>query len=180
MSLRKAIGAAPLAVSVAVLAHVIVLGFSHEPGGGRSAELFSSLCLALAFGVAGSFGSGFFAVDAPRAKNARPSIAATFLLAAAGTAIFGGIECTEGNSIFGSMLAVAIVSIPIAFVVLAIATAVRRVATAAGFHYGAFVRRVCRRRAADVTQIVFVTRTRVVVFAVARRAMRGRAPPLQA
>jgi hypothetical protein len=178
MTLRKAVGASPLAVSVAVLDHLATFGLDHEPGEGSATELFTWLAVALACGLVGAFGAGFFGTARDARKSARPSWLETSLLAAAGSASFGFIELSEGHPFLASIAHVALVSIPVAFVVAFVARYVRGIATMAGSRCGAFVRRMLRHVGPRITRIAAPRRSLTVALAVARDSSRGRAPPL--
>lgn len=167
----------PLAVLVAVLAHVTAFGSDHAAGGAYATALSGILAgaLTLRLGVAFARSArsvrGTFATRYDLGKSA-------LLLAIFAALAFAGIELSEGHAIFGAGLVPLVALLPIAFLVLVVARRVDRFAARVGSLAAVYLRRPTRRVVA-----AFVRRSRSRAGAAAvhdRRVARGRAPPLAA
>jgi hypothetical protein len=178
MTLRRALFASPLAVLVAVLAHVAAFGFSHAPGAERAPELFGTLGVALAFGLVLTFASGLLGGARASAEPATARWYGPLFLALAGAASFGCIEYSEGHFAVRTLLEAAVVSIPIAYLVAFLARATRRALRAAGAGYGDFICRALARTGRASARIPRDFGARVSRSLVVAAARRGRAPPI--
>jgi hypothetical protein len=175
MTLRRAFWALPLAVSVAVLAHLVVFGTSHAPGAAHAPELLGTLGVLLGLGVfsaflGGAVGRGRTSIaTGPQLRYGSPLLA----MASAGT--FALIEISEGHLALGPFLAALVACLPLAFAALGFARATHRVAYAAGV----CVAGLASRRQPARPAIVLTRRapSRTFAPAVARGSRRGRAPP---
>jgi hypothetical protein len=178
MSVRRALFASPLAVVVAICAHLVALGFDHAPGAQRASELLGALGAALALGIATAFASGL--VRGARAEAA-PHLArwyAPLFLAAAGAASFGCIEFAEGHFALRALLEAALVSLPLAYVVAYLACAARSVLRAAGASYGDSVCAASSRASRAIVRLAREVRACIAHSFVVRGILRGRAPPI--
>ena len=176
MTLRRALYASPLAVLVAVFAHIVAFGFGHAPGAERSSELLGALGAALALGIFGAFASGLLGVRATREPDASAWYAPLFL-AVAGTASFGCIEFSEGHVVLRALLEVALLSIPLAYLLTFVARSARSVVRAAGASYGNFVCRALSNACLATARIARDAYPCAATSFVARGPLRGRAPP---
>lgn len=105
MSIRR-LSAVPLALLVAVLAHVATFGFEHAPGGRHAGELFGVLGAALLLmGLAAFFRAVLFGASAGIAAMKRGTDE-TLALAAAGFGCYGLLELAEGRLPPGGVLPV--------------------------------------------------------------------------
>jgi hypothetical protein len=177
MTLRRALAASPLALLVAVFAHISAFGFSHAAGAQRAPELLGTLGAALALGVVAAFASGLLRGAHARAERGATRWYAPLALAAAGVASFGCIEFSEGHFAIRALLEAAVVSIPFAYVVASIARATRSVLRAAGATYGDFICRALPRAARATARIARDFGTSVPRWFVAGAGLQGRAPP---
>jgi hypothetical protein len=176
MTLRRALFASPLAVLVAVFAHLAAFGFSHAPGAQRAPEFLGALGAALALGVGCAFASGLLGVRATAEPVAGRWYAPLFL-AAAGAASFGCIEYSEGHFLVRTLFEAAFVSIPLAYLVAFIALATHRALCAAGATYGDFICRALPRAGRATARIARASHASFTRSFVAGGTLRGRAPP---
>jgi hypothetical protein len=175
MTLRRAFWALPLAVTVAVLAHVAVFGFSHAPGAGHAPELLSALGTMLGLGLFGAFLGGALGAARGSITTERRLGYAPLWLAAAAAGAFALIELSEGRLALGPWLEALAAILPLATGVAFAALSADRAARRAGLGFAALAR--LRPRSA---RAIFITRSGPV-FALAYVAWpgmrRGRAPP---
>jgi hypothetical protein len=177
MTLRRALSASPLALLVAVVAHVSAFGFSHAPGAERAPELLGALGAALALGVAGAFTSGLLGGLRTDAEPVPARWYAPLFLAAAGAASFGCIEFSEGHFALRTLLEAAVVSVPLAYLVAFVARATRRVLRTAGATYGDYICQALPRAGRATARIAYRFGASVCRSFVAGAVLRGRAPP---
>jgi hypothetical protein len=177
MTLRRALCASPLAILVAVLAHVVAFGFSHAPGAERAPELLGMLGSALVLGAAVAFASGLVGGVRASAESGAARWYAPLFLAAAGAAGFACIECSEGHFLVRTLLEATIVSIPLAYLVAFVARATRGALQAAGATYGDYICRAHGRANRATTRIARDFTTSISRSLVTRGTLRGRAPP---
>jgi hypothetical protein len=177
MTLRKALWALPLTVSVAVLAHLATFGFLHAPGAGHSAVLLGALGVMLGLALLGTFAGGLVARTRPIATERRFGYA-PLLLAAAGAATFGLIELSEGHLAFAAVLQAAIASVPIAYLVAFTARSARHAAHEAGVLCARIASHSDRSHALSVATRVRGGRRVRFASSLVRGTSRGRAPPL--
>ena len=189
MLLRRLFVGAPLAVVVAVVAHVAGFGFAHAPGTTHALDLAFALGSALAALAGGVILRGFArgrafrlpGASQPLARSRHANLASVAQLTAFAALAFIAIEALEGNlAHVGSLHAlVALVAlVPIAMVVGWLAPR----AGATLCELGSSLRASLGTRGRDPLALALARRsTRVFAasqFAFARR--RGRAPPLRA
>ncbi|GAC1490802.1 MAG: hypothetical protein NVS1B2_01190 [Vulcanimicrobiaceae bacterium] len=181
MLLRRLGSSVPLAVFVAVLAHVAGFGSTHAPGSQHAIELLVALAVALA-ALAGGIvvRAALAAAGHRRVAHVPPSplghrLASAGVLAAFAALAFAAIEASEGNVIVDGSVRALVALLPIATLVTLLAPRARRALHAIGTRVAvalvAHVRRDGARFAA-----------RRLVRAIARSADRrgtrlGRAPP---
>jgi hypothetical protein len=186
MLLRRLLAGGPLAVLVAVLAHVAGFGFTHAPGTTHALDLAVALGSALATLVGVVVLRGFARGRGPRAQIVpvtlvRPwstRFASVAELTGFAALAFVAIEALEGNLAFGGSLRAIIALVPIAMLVAWLAphagTTLREI--------GISLRAPLQTRGRDnVAPTSAHPSARVVATshtAIARR--RGRAPPLTA
>lgn len=173
MPLRRLWAGLPLAVLVALLAHVAGFGFAHVPGGGHVASLLVTLAVALAALALAAFA---------RAVFTRRSIATTTdvrksaaWLAFLGAVAFAAIELAEGHGIFDAGLRPLLTTLPLALVVALFARGADRALARVAARIATYLRRERARTGSD-----YLGRTRARIATVAhdvRRATCGRAPP---
>lgn len=180
MTLRRAAAALPLALSVAVVAHVAGFGADHVPGGGHAAVLLFGLFAALAALAGWTFGAGYFG------RPSRPSIATSATdgylwatLTAGGALAFLAMEAIEGHlALAPGSLAALLALVPSALLVAICSRRLEASALRAGYDSA----RVCEAlprlsssRAARGPVLAFSATSTYVA-----RTTRGRAPPLPA
>jgi hypothetical protein len=173
MTLQRALWASPLAVAVAVLAHLAVFGSGHAPGADHAASLWVVLLGGLGLSVGGAFIAGAIGSKFPIATNGRLGYAA---LLAASAATFGLIEFSEGHLAGAPWLSAILVMLPLALAVSWLAGSAGRAAYSAGAAFVAVVERDRRRRPALLILRRAAVPVRAASFASGTR--RGRAPPL--
>jgi hypothetical protein len=173
MTLQRAFWGLPLAVAVAVLAHLAVFGLQHAPGGGHSAELLTALAAALGLSLAGAFFAGALGSKRPIATPARLGYSPLALAAAAAVA-YGLIELSEGHAA-GPWPAAVATMLPLALAVAWLARAAGRAAHGAGLAFATYAAQPRARRPAAFTLCRAGAPARSVSFASGTR--RGRAPP---
>jgi hypothetical protein len=178
MSLRRVLWASPLAVSVAILAHLVTFGFAHAPGGSHATALLGVLAMSLVFGLARAFAGGLFGT-APRGSAVERSTRfAPLLLAGAGAAAFAFIEFSEGHLALPALLVAALAAVPLAALVRSTSRSADRAARRAGAHCAAFA--IATRRLARLAAASYVTGDRLesVATTFVLGTLRGRAPPI--
>jgi hypothetical protein len=164
-----------LAVSVAVLAHLVVFGTSHAPGAAHAPELLGTLGALLGLGVFGAFLGGALGLRRTPIATRSQLRYEPLLLALASAGTFALIEISEGHLALGPCFKALLVCLPLAFAALAVARATHRAVRAAGVRFAALTRPRRPRRAAIVLSRRRPPRT--FATAVARGSRRGRAPP---
>jgi hypothetical protein len=132
--------ASPLAVSVAVLAHLVAFGSLHAPGGSHAPALLGILGVTLALGLVGTFAGGFFAVAPERIATEARFRYGPLLLAAGGAAAYGLIELSEGHLALSAFLTAALSSLPLAYFIAFAARYARRAARNAGVRCAVLIR----------------------------------------
>ncbi|GAC1548378.1 MAG: hypothetical protein NVS3B16_21250 [Vulcanimicrobiaceae bacterium] len=176
MALRRLLVAVPLAVLVAVLAHVAGFGFAHAPGGDHASALFELLAGSLAALLAGAVYRGSVAsTPTPIAtKHAGRKGAVALAVLAAGA--LAAIELAEGHSLFGSAgLLPLLALIPLAVAVRSAARCASGLAARAGGQLAVYLRRVPGGSGAGFARRC---RCRIRPYgSTVRRVTRGRAPP---
>jgi len=175
MTLRRAFWALPLAVAVAVLAHVAVFGFSHAPGGGRAPELLSALGTMLGLGLFGAFLGGALGTARSSITTEHRLGYAPLWLAGAAAGAFALIEFSEGRLALGPWLEALAAILPLAFAVAFAALSAGRAVRRAGIRLTA----LGRLRPRDARSIFVTRRAPVCVpaYVVSPGRRRGRAPP---
>jgi hypothetical protein len=133
--------ASPLAVLVAVLAHLVAFGSQHVPGGSHAPALLGILGATLALGLVGAFAAGLFARPRPPIATDRSRRYAPLLLAAAGAAAYGLMELSEGHLALSAFLTAVLASLPLAYFVASAAHVARRAARQAGARCAALLER---------------------------------------
>jgi hypothetical protein len=176
MTVRRALCASPLAVLVAVCAHLVAFGFGHAPGAERASALLEALGAALALGVCGAFAAGLLGADAKHERDASVWCMPLFL-AAAGTASFGCIEYSEGHFALRTLFEAALLSIPLAYFVALVARSTRSAIRGAGAACGEFVCRTRARHTGSLARFVCDAITFSANSIVTLGSLRGRAPP---
>jgi hypothetical protein len=178
MTLKRALSAAPLAVAVALLAHLAVFGFGHAPGAEHAAGLLAALAAALGLSFGATFLAGALGFVSPIATSRRIGYAGPLGLAALSAVTFGLIECSEGHGHLASAPwpAAVLAILPIAIAVAWLAGCAGRAVYGAGNALAEYVPQPRRRR----PSFFFLQRAQVPVRAAsyAPGARRGRAPPL--
>jgi hypothetical protein len=176
MTLKRALSTAPLAVAVAVLAHVAVFGHGHAPGADHAAALLTVLAAALALWLGATFFAGALGFAAPIATSGCIGYRGPLALAALSAATFGLIEFSEGHLAAAPWLHVVFAILPIALVVAWLSARAGRAVYDAG---NALAGSVSRPRRGKPT-VFFLQRAQVPVRAAsyAPGARHGRAPPL--
>ena len=186
MLLRRLLVGGPLAILVAVLAHVAGFGFAHAPGTGHALDL--AIALGSAFATLGCAVvlRGFARGRGPTARSTvrlpfpallakRTSVAE---LSAFAALAFVAIEALEGNLAFGESLRAIAALVPFAILVAWLAPQANRKLVEIGIS----LRTSFETRRRDGAVLSFA-RESVHVFATSQCASsrrRGRAPPLTA
>jgi hypothetical protein len=176
MSLQRALWATPLALAVAVLAHLAVFGSGHTPGAEHATALWVALAAGLGSSLAGAFFAGAFGSKRPIATNAGLGYG-PFALAAASAVAFGLIELSEGRLGSVPWLPVAFAILPLALAVAWAGSRAGQAAYRAGASFAGCAGRPVRRgNPASLVLRRAAVPVRAVSFASGNR--RGRAPPL--
>jgi hypothetical protein len=177
MTIRTALWACPLTVSVAVLAHLAAFGGDHAPGGEHAPILFGGLALMLGAALVATFAGGLLGRALGPIATGRRCRYAPLFLAAAGAATFALIECSEGHSPFAALLRASLFCIPFAYLLALAAASARRATHDAGRSCARAV--FGMRRGGGTGAAIRLDRGRRLAFAasVACGATRGRAPP---
>jgi hypothetical protein len=176
MTLRRALWTAPLAVSIAVLAHLAVFGLGHAPGAAYAPELLGSLGAALLLGLLGAFLGGAVGRAQPVITTERRFGYAPLLLAGAAAGTFALIELLEGHVAAAPLLLALAASLPLALGVLRLSGAARRAAHDAGHRLAVYLERAARA-ARPAAFLLRGPGARAFAPAVVRGSRRGRAPP---
>ena len=185
MPLRRLWAGGPLALFVAILAHVAGFGRAHAPGAEHAGELLVVLAIALAVlaaavllrSLARAMGARNRAAGSPTTMPSTPRALAGYVAALAALAglAFAALEFVEGHLVTSGSLRSALALLPVAAIVAVIANRAGRTLDDIGSRIGAAL-------AACAHDIVTAFAPRAVVrlrIGVARRggALRGRAPP---
>lgn len=176
MTLRVSWAGLPLAVLVAVLAHVAGFGSSHAPGNGHATGLLVALGLALALLVASVFLLAAAGGSGAARSVARPGSPANVLgLATLGAAVLLAIEIAEGHAALAGSLPALAALLPIAALVALVARHAHCSLDAAGARCRAGLRRAAPRIWGGFA--AYATYRVDARSAVRRDVSRGRAPP---
>ena len=174
MLLRRLLVGGPLAVLVAVLAHVVGFGFAHAPGTAHALDLAVALGSALA-----TLGSATVLWGSARENElrARSTIASVAELSAFAALAFVAIEALEGNVALGGSLRAFAALVPIAMLVAWLApradTKLRE--------FGISLRASLQRYRDDIALCFARASTRLLATSQTTSSRcRGRAPPQHA
>jgi hypothetical protein len=176
MTLKRALSAAPLAVAVAVLAHLAVFGSGHAPGAEHAAGLLTVLAAALGLSFGATFLAGALGSVAPIATSRRIGYSGPLGLVVLSAATFGLIEFSEGHLAAAPWLAILIAILPIALAVDRLSDRAER----AFYDAGNALAALAPKARSGGPSVFFLQRAHVPVRAVsyAPGSRRGRAPPL--
>jgi hypothetical protein len=175
MTLNRALWASPLAVAVAVLAHVVVFGAGHAPGAEHASGLLGFLAAALGLALGATFLAGALGVANPIATGRRFGYSAPLALTGLSAVTFGLIELSEGHPAAATWLAAILVMLPIALAVTWLAERTTRAVYGAGIAFASFA--LAPRRRGPATSLLLRAYVPVRAVSIARGARRGRAPP---
>jgi len=122
MTFRRLAVAVPLAMLTGAGIHLAVAGFEHAPGGPEGPALLGILLATSALALGGSFLAGLLAAPRLLIATRRPAAYRTLGLALAGVAAYALAECLEGNVATGGLIRAITVSLPVAALVLGLAS----------------------------------------------------------
>ncbi len=145
MTLRRLGLAVPLAVLVAVLAHVVGFGAEHAPGAAHAAGLLTTLGVAL--GLAALVTLFAAALRADRRDGASPQQDRwlPLFLALGGAVAYGAIELAEGHTPLGGGAGALVSLVPAAALVSGLARLASRMLRLSGMALAALVPASSRR-----------------------------------
>jgi hypothetical protein len=175
MTLKRALSTAPLAVAVAVLAHLAVFGSGHAPGAEHAAGLLTVLLAALGLSFGATFLAGALGSVSPITTSCRIGYAGPLGLAALSTATFGLIEFSEGHLAAAPWFAVVLAILPLAVAVAWLSSCAGR----AVYDAGSALAEYAPQRRGRSPALFSLQRAHVPVRATSHApgARRGRAPP---
>lgn len=176
MPLKRLWVGLPLAVLVALIAHLAGFGSTHLPGNDHASVLFGAVGLTLAAFLAAAFLRPLRSAARLSLATARPNGKAVLALAGVAALAFAAIELAEGRGVFSSTVLPLLALVPIAVIVGSLARRAESLAERAGARVAVYFRRSQDR----FSHLVLGTRARAATHptsVVVRRATRGRAPP---
>lgn len=174
MPLRWVWTGLPLAIFIAVLAHVAGFGFSHAAGGAYALGLFGAFVVGLLLRIGSAFAG-------PARMPSRDPVAGfsgvpgMLGLASVAGCAFAAIEFVEGHEIVAAGLVPVFALIPLTWLVRVLVRRLETAADTAGVRALTYLKRVCERIAG-----MYVRREQIRGHARATAAGRtasGRAPP---
>lgn len=186
MLLRRLLVGGPLAVLVAVLAHVAGFGFAHAPGTTHALDLVVALGSALATlgsivvlrGFARGRGPRARGVPVPLAQPWHARLGSIAELIAFAALAFVAIEALEGNLAFGGSLRAIVALVPFAMLVGWLAPRAGTSLSDIGIALRASLQ--TRGRYHIALAMAYTSARVVAISRAAATCRRGRAPPLTA